>query len=59
MLSVVQEEARRSRNLALLERFDARSDGSQLTSEQALDGLAQARSERDERLAGGSLGGGA
>lgn len=53
LLSVVQEEARRSRNLALLERFANRSDGSQLTAEEAADGITQARAERDEQLVGG------
>jgi hypothetical protein len=53
LLSLVQDEARRSRNIALLERFTDRSDGSQLTGEQAAEGLTQARTERDEQLADG------
>lgn len=53
LLSVVQEEARRSRNTALLERFSDRADGSQLTVDEAVDGIAQAHAERDEQLGGG------
>lgn len=53
LLSLVQEEARRSRNLALLERFEARSDGSRLTAEEAVEAIARARQERDGRLADG------
>lgn len=53
LLSLLQDEARRSRNLALLERLTDRSDGSQLTAEEATEGLQQARTERDEQLAGG------
>lgn len=52
LLSMVQDESRRSRNAALLERFSNRSDGSRLSVEEAVDGIAQARAERDEQLIG-------
>ncbi len=52
LLSLVQDEARRSHNLALLDRFAGRDDGSQLTAGEAADAIAQARAERDEQLAG-------
>ena len=50
LLSLVQEEARRSRNLALLDRFTGRTDGSELTAAEAADSLVQAREQRDEQL---------
>jgi antitoxin FitA len=52
LLSLVREEARRSRNLALLDRFAGRADGSKLTVGEAADAIAQARAERDEQLIG-------
>ncbi len=52
LLSLVEEEARRSRNLALLDRFAERDDGSRLPAEAAAEGLEQARVERDSRLLG-------
>lgn len=52
LLAVVQDEARRSRNRALLDRFTDRSDGSQLGPEAAADAIAQARAERDAQLSG-------
>ena len=53
LLAVVKEEARRSRNLALLERFADRSDGSQLTADEVVDGIERERAEREDRLNGG------
>lgn len=52
LLSLVQAEARRSTNLALLDRFSARDDGSQLSAAEAVDALDSARAERDAQLAG-------
>lgn len=52
LLSVIQDEARRSRNLALLDRFGGRADGSKLTAAEAVDAIALARAERDEHLMG-------
>jgi plasmid stability protein len=61
LLALVQEEARRSRNLALLDRFTGRTDGSKLTIAEAGDSLARARAQRDEQLIGrpGRVAGGA
>lgn len=61
LLSLVEDEARRSENLALLDRFADRADGSQLTAEQATEALEQARAERDTELTArrGSVVGGA
>jgi hypothetical protein len=52
LLAVIQDEARRSRNRALLDRFAGRSDGSQLDPEAAADAIAQARADRDAQLIG-------
>ncbi len=52
LLSVVKDEARRSRNISLLNRFAARTDGSRLPIREATDALSRARSERDQQLAG-------
>ena len=52
LLSLVEEEARRSRNLALLDRFAGRDDGSRLPAEEATEGLGQARVERNSELVG-------
>lgn len=53
LLSVIRDEARRSRNTALLERFADRADGSRLTNAEAADAVSEARAERDdERLRG-------
>jgi len=51
-LALVTDEARRSTNLAVLERFGARQDGSQLSSAQVTQALDQARAERDAVLSG-------
>ncbi len=50
LLRLVTDEARRSANLALLEQFDGRQDGSRLTSAQALEALDGARAEREASL---------
>lgn len=61
LLWLVEEEARRSRHLALLDSFAGRDDGSRLAAEDATDALDQARVERDSHLIGrpGSSTGGA
>ncbi len=46
LLWLVEEEARRCRNLSLLGRFVGRDDGSQVLPEAATDGLDHARAER-------------
>jgi len=48
LLSVIQDEARRSRHASLLDRFADRTDGSRLSIAEATDALARARSERDQ-----------
>jgi plasmid stability protein len=53
LLALVEEEARRSRNVTLLETFAQRTDGSQLTSEQAAETVQHARAERDRELTNG------
>lgn len=53
LLSLVEDEARRAQNLAVLDRFANRADGSKLTLEQATKALDQARAERDVELMGG------
>lgn len=55
LLGVITDEARRSANLALLERFTGRRDGSRLTVEQAMATVDKARSEREARLEKASL----
>ena len=52
LLAVLQEEARRSRNLALLQRFADRSDGSRHQVGEAVAALSHAREERDQQLVG-------
>lgn len=56
LLGVITDEARRSANLALLERFSGRRDGSRLTVEQTAETLDKARSEREARLEKASTG---
>jgi antitoxin FitA len=53
LLSLVQAEARRSANLALLDRFAGRTDGSRLTASEGTDILDAARADRQGRLTGG------
>ena len=50
LLSLVQEEARRSANLAILDRFSGRTDGSRTTWDEADQAVAQHRAERDRRV---------
>lgn len=50
LLAVVEEEAQRSRNVAVLERFSDRTDGSRLTSDELAAEIDQSREERDARL---------
>jgi plasmid stability protein len=50
LLALVTEEARRSTNLALLERFGGRQDGSRLTSTQVIEAFDYARREREALL---------
>lgn len=50
LLTLVTDEARRSSNLAVLQRFGARQDGSQLSTGQATEALDQARAEREALL---------
>lgn len=52
LLTLVTDEALRSTNLALLERFGARQDGSQLSTVQVTEALDQARAEREALLRG-------
>jgi hypothetical protein len=52
LLSLVEDEARRSANLALLDRFAGRDDGSRLTAAEATDALDSARRDRDAELTG-------
>lgn len=54
LLAVVTAEARRSANLALLERFDDRHDGSHLSAAEVTDALDQVRAERQASLSGGA-----
>lgn len=49
LLDVVSQEASRSANLALLEQFAHRHDGSRLTTREASEEVERARSERDTR----------
>ncbi len=51
LLTLVEAEARRSRNLALLDRFARRTDGSTLSASEAAELLAEERAQRDEQLA--------
>ena len=53
LLSVVEDEADRSRNLDVLERFSGRSDGSRLTADQAVGEIHRSRAERDAQLSEG------
>ncbi len=46
LLSLVEAEALRSRNLALLERFAGRTDGSSVTATAATEAVERARIER-------------
>ena len=50
LLWLVEEEARRSRNLALLDRFAGRDDGAKVAAEDATASLDEARLARDSTL---------
>jgi hypothetical protein len=49
-LTLVTDEARRSTNLAMLERFGGRQDGSQLSRAQATEALDQDGADRQALL---------
>lgn len=51
LLALVENEARSSTNLALLDRFTGRSDGPRMTSEEADEAVQHHRAERDSRTA--------
>lgn len=51
LLSLVEDEARRSTNLALLDRFAGRDDGSRLSAAEVTDTLDRARTDRDAQFA--------
>lgn len=50
LLTLVTDEARRSSNMAVLELFGTRQDGSQLSPAQVTEALDQARAEREALL---------
>jgi plasmid stability protein len=50
LLTLVTDEARRSSNMAVLELFGTRQDGSQLSTAQVTEALDQARAEREALL---------
>lgn len=50
LLSLVTDEARRSANLASLDRFDGRQDGTTLRSEDVVDAVHAGRAEREAQL---------
>lgn len=52
LLSLVTDEARRSSNLATLERFAHRDDGSQLSASEMTRAIDLGRAERDRQLTG-------
>jgi hypothetical protein len=52
LLALVTEEARRSANVALLERFSARDDGSRLSYAESAEMVDKTRSERQAHLTG-------
>lgn len=52
LLSIVTDEARRTANLALLNHFADRDDGTQLTAAEATDALDAARAGRDAQFTG-------
>ncbi len=51
LLRVVTDEGRRSANLALLARFEGRSDGSRMSAADVVEAVGDARAERDAQLA--------
>lgn len=52
LLSVVTEEAARSRNASLLDRFARRTDGTRAASQDAAEPVRLARAERDAEAHG-------
>lgn len=50
LLSLVEDEARRSANLALLDRFAHRQDGSRLAAAEATGAIDTVRASRDAEL---------
>jgi antitoxin FitA len=50
LLSLVEAEARRSKNRAVLARFAGRSDGSRVSADETADELRGLREERDREL---------
>ena len=50
LLTLVTDEARRASNMAVLELFGTRQDGSQLSTAQVTEALDQARAEREALL---------
>lgn len=50
LLALVEDEARRSANLALLDRFVERDDGSRLSAGEVTEALDSARADRDAQL---------
>ena len=50
LLNLVVDEARRSRNPALLEQFDGRHDGTSLGIDDVVSAIDAARAERDAEL---------
>lgn len=50
LLALVTDEARRSTNLALLDRFEDRRDGSQLTASDIVHVVDHERAEREAHL---------
>ncbi|HEX8095039.1 FitA-like ribbon-helix-helix domain-containing protein [Jatrophihabitans sp.] len=51
LLALVTEEAERSANLAIVQRFAERTDGSRLSAAEVTDALDLARADREGRLA--------
>ncbi|RCW45102.1 hypothetical protein DFQ14_10365 [Halopolyspora algeriensis] len=52
LLSLVEDEARRSGNVAVLNRFGGRSDGSRVSSGETADELDELRTAHDRHLDG-------
>lgn len=50
LLTLLTDEARRSTNVAVLEPFGARHDGSRLSTAQVIEALDEAQAERDAHL---------
>jgi plasmid stability protein len=50
LLTLVTQEAERSANLAIVQRFADRTDGSRLSATEVADALDVARAEREDRF---------